>query len=224
MVFWLGILVGAAFAWFVLRIGFYGMWAMLFNIVISVYLAIYLQPVVVNIPGLGDTSYTDALAMMGTAIAVFLILHGISYTFFTGQLVPTFPKVFNTLGTGFLGFLAGFLVWSFVALLVYVTPISQNAFIKSIGLGKFQETSISCISRGCGLVNALSFQDKQCSAEETIGQLLTSVEARRKAEEKMRAQPEERPEQPEPEVVETEATKRKKLGPPPEDDFDDDRR
>ncbi|MHC4913130.1 MAG: CvpA family protein [Planctomycetota bacterium] len=219
MVFWLGILVGAVFAWFVLRIGFYGMWAMLFNIVISVYLAIYLQPVMVNVPGLGDTSYTNALAMMGTAIAVFLILHGISYTFLTGQLVPTFPKVLNTVGTGFLGFLAGFLVWSLVALMVHVTPISQNAFIKSIGFGKSQPTSVSYISRWCGLVNALSLQDKQYSAENTIGQLLTSVEERRKAEEKMRAQPEEKPEQPQPEDVETEATKRNKLGPPPEIDF-----
>jgi apolipoprotein N-acyltransferase len=221
MVFWLGILVGAVFAWFAVRIGFYGMWTMLFNIIISVYLAIYLQPVVVNVPGLGDTLYTNALAMVGTAIAVFLILHSISYAFLTGQLIPTFPKVFNTLGTGFLGFLAGFLVWSFVALLVYVTPISQNAFIKSIGLGKFQETSISCISRGCGLVNALSFQDKQCSAEETISQLLTSVEERRKAEEKMRARLEEKPAQPEQEDVDTEAAKREKFGPPPEIDFED---
>lgn len=221
MVFWLGILVGAVFAWFVVRIGFYGMWAMLFNIVISVYLAIYLQPVIVKVPGLGDTLYTNALAMMGTAIAVFLILHGISYTFLTGQLVPTFPKVFDTVGTGFLGFLAGFLVWSFVALLVYVTPISQNAFIKSIGLGKSQQTSVSYISRWCGLVNALSRQDEQYNAKKTIGELLTSIEERRKAEVKMRARPEEKPEQPEPEDVETEATKRKKLGPPPEIDFED---
>lgn len=219
MVFWLGILVGVVFAWFVLRIGFYGMWAMLFNIVISVYLAIYLRPIVVNIPGLGGTSYTSALAMMGTVIAVFLILHGVSYTFLTGQLVPTFPKVFNTFGTGFLGFLAGFLVWSFVALLVYLTPISQNALIKGIGFGKSQQTSISYISRWCGLVNALSLQDEQYSAKKTIGELLTSVEERRRAEEEMRARPEERPEQPMPEDVETEAARREKLGPPPEIDF-----
>ncbi|UCF42676.1 MAG: CvpA family protein [Planctomycetota bacterium] len=220
MVFWLGILVGAVFAWFAVRIGFYGMWAMLFNIVISVYLAIYLQPVVVKVPGLGDTLYTNALAMMGTAIAIFLILHGISYTFLTGQLVPSFPKVFNTLGSGFLGFLAGFLVWSFVSLLVYVTPISQNAFIKSVGFGKFQKTS-TCISRWCGLVNALSLQDRQYSAEETIGQLLKSVEERRQAEMAMRARAEEQIKRPEPEDVETEATKRKKPGPAPEIDFED---
>jgi hypothetical protein len=221
MVFWLGILVGAFFAWFVLRIGFYEMWAILFNIVISVYLAIYLQPIVVKIPGLGDTSYTNALAMMGTAIAVFLILHGISYTFLTGQLVPTFPKVFNTFGTSLLGFLAGFLVWSFVALVVYVTPISQNALIKSIGFGKSEQTSISYISRWCGLVNVLSRQDEQYSAKKTISKLLTSVEEARKAEEKMRDRPEEKPEQPQEEDVETEATRREKLGPPPEIDFED---
>jgi hypothetical protein len=219
MVFWLGILIGAVFAWFAVRMGFYGMWAMLFNIVISVYLGIYLRPVVVKIPGLGNTDYTDALVMVGSAIAVFLILHGISYTFLTGQLVPSFPKVFNTLGAGILGFLAGFLLWSFVSLLVYVTPISQNAFIKAVRFGKFQETSMSCISRWCNLVNALSLQDKQYSAEETIGQLLKGVEQRREAEMIKQAQPEEKVEQPQPEDVETEATKRKKLGPPPDIDF-----
>ncbi len=219
MVFWLGILVGVVFAWFAVKVGFYGMWAMLFNIVISVYLAIYLRPVVIKIPGLGNTSCTDALAMIGSAIAVFLILHGISYTFLTGQLVPSFPKVFNTLGAGILGFLAGFLLWSFLALLVCVTPVSQNAFIKGVGFDKFQETSISCVSRWCGLVNALSFQDEQCNAKKTIGELLTSVEARREAEAKLRARTEEKPEQPKQEQVETEATKRKKLGPPPDINF-----
>jgi hypothetical protein len=219
MVLWLGILVGAVFAWFAVRTGFYGMWAMLFNIVISVYLAIYLRPVVVKIPGLGNTYYTDALAMVGSAIAVFLILHGISYTFLTGQLVPSFPKVFNTLGAGILGFLAGFLLWSFLSLLVYVTPVSQNAFIKGAGFGKFQESSISCVSRWCGLVNALSFQDEQYRAEETIGQLLKDVEQRRQAEMIKQAQPEEKVEQPAAEDIETEAAKRKRLGPPPDIDF-----
>jgi hypothetical protein len=136
-----------------------------------------------------------------------------------GQLVPSFPKVFNTLGTGILGFLAGFLLWSFVSLLVYVTPVSQNTFVKSVGFAKFQETSISYVSRWCDLVNALSFQDKQYSAEETIGQLLEGVEERRRAETAMHAQPEEKVEQPAPKDVETEAAKRKKLGPPPDIDF-----
>ncbi|UCC22824.1 MAG: CvpA family protein [Planctomycetota bacterium] len=214
-------MVGAVFAWFAVRIGFYGMWAVLFNIVISVYLAIYLQPVVVKVPGLGDGYYTNAVAMIGTAIAAFLILHGISYTFLIGQLVPSFPKVFNTLGTGFLGFLAGFLIWSFVSMLVYVTPISQNSFVNVVGFDKFQKTSISCISRWCDLVNALSLQDKQYGAEETVGRLLKSVEDRRQAEMAKQARPEEKIEDSKPEDVETEAEKRKKLGPPPEIDFED---
>jgi hypothetical protein len=44
MVFWAGILVGGLFIWFAVKIGFYEMWATLFNIVISIYIAIFLSP------------------------------------------------------------------------------------------------------------------------------------------------------------------------------------
>lgn len=182
MVSWLGILVGVIFVWFAIKMGFYETWTMLFNIVISIYLAVFLSPVIADIvPMAGDTLYSDALTMIATAVVFFLILHGVSYVFITGQFNVTFPKVFDVLGTGFLGFLAGFLVASFVSFLICITPISQNSFVKSIGFGsQFQQTNVSVICWWCDLVNkVVSHQDSKYTTQEAISGLLKNVEKKR---------------------------------------------
>lgn len=179
MIFWVGILVGGLFAWLAVKMRFYETWAMLFNIVISVYLAIFLGPVIVDIvPAAGDMPYSDVLAIVCTAVVAFLILHCISYTFLTGQFSVSFPKIFNTLGAALLGFFAGFLVWSFVGLLIYLTPVSQNAFVKEIGFGsQFRQTNVSNICWWCNLVHkAVASEQSTCTVEEAITALLESAE------------------------------------------------
>jgi hypothetical protein len=180
MVFWIGILVGGTFAWLAIKLGFYQTWALVFNIIISIYLSLYLQPVIANIAAVGDTLYSNVLSMVVVASAAFLILQGISYTFLTGQFNVSFPKVFDVVGTSLLGFLAGFLVWSFLSLLVYITPASQNTFVKGIGFtDQYRQTSVSCISRFCNLVSALvSSEDNGRSAEQTIDKLLNSAKSK----------------------------------------------
>ena len=113
MAFWIGIFVAAVFAWFAVKIGFYEIWAMLFNIVISIYLAIRLRPVVPKFfPAAGAAPYSDVLIIVAIALGVFLILHGITYVFLTSQFAVPFPKLFDILGAGVLGFLTGFLYHS----------------------------------------------------------------------------------------------------------------
>ena len=224
MIFWIGILVGGVFAWFAIKMGFYETWAMLFNIIISIYLAVHLQPIIADVvPAAGDTPYSNALTMIATAIVSFLILHSISYTFLTGQFSISFPKIFDTLGAGFLGFLAGFLVWSFVSLLIYITPISQNAFVKEIGFGsQFEQTSVPYICRWCNLVNkAVSRQDNKLTTEEAISGLLKRVEKKAQAKTAKEAAPAEPNKPTEPNDVEKSITEEDQLGPPPEPDIED---
>ncbi len=174
MTFWIGILVAAVSAWYAFKINFYETWALMFNILISVYLAVFLGPEIADaIPAAGDTPYGTAFCMIATAIGVFLILYGITFTFLTGQFKVSFPKVLNTLGTGFLGFLAGLLVWNFVSLLIYTTPISKNAFIKDIGFNaQSQQTNLSYISFWCDLVNkVVGTKDSYCTTEQAINKL-----------------------------------------------------
>lgn len=209
MAFWLGILVGGLFAWFAIKLGFYETWAMLFNIIISIYLAVFLRPVIVEVvPAAGDTPYSGVLIMSATAIISFLILHGISYTFLTGQFNVSFPKILNTLGTGFLGFLAGFLVWSFASLLISATPISQNTFVNGLGFdSQFEQSNMPYISWWCNLVNTVvSSQDSEHTAEEAISELLKSVEKKETAVQGKPAEPND---------VETGTTEEKQPGSPP---------
>jgi hypothetical protein len=185
MIFWLSILVGGVFAYFAIKIGFYEMWIMLFNIVISIYLAVFLRPIIANIAPIGDTSYSSVLAMLAIAVVSFLILHGISYISLTGQFSIPFPKIFDTLGAGFLGFSAGFLIWSFASFLIAITPISQISFVKENGFGRqFQQTNIPYLCWWCNLVNnAVSSADDTHATEQMINDLL------KKAEEKAQRKP-----------------------------------
>ncbi len=194
MVFWIGILVGGLFAWLAVKMGFYETWAFAFNIVISIYLAVFLSPIIAAIvPVPGDMSYNNALCMIAVAVAAFLILHGISYIFLTGQFSVSFPKVFDILGSGFLGFLAGLLVWGFVGLLIYTTPISQNPIVKQIGFSsQFEQCSMPVISWWCNLVNkVVSNQENGYTTEQAISEMLKKAEKKSPPKPVKQAEPNE---------------------------------
>jgi len=182
MVFWIGILCGAVFAYMAIKIGLYETWVMLFNIIIAVYLAVYLRPIIVDFyPDAGSTPYRNGLTMAATAVAALLILYGISNTFITSQFTVPFPKVLDTLAAGVLGFLAGLLVWSFVSLLICITPISQQPIVREMGFSsQFQLGNASSICRWCNLVNKVaSRKDNSHSTEDVISELLKSAEEKK---------------------------------------------
>lgn len=181
MIFWIGILVGGSFAWFAVKRGFYETWAFAFNIIISIYLGVFLGPVIADIvPVTSVPGYNNALCMAATAIGAFLILHGISYTFITGQFSIPFPRALELLGSGSLGFLAGFLVSSFFCLLIWITPISQQPIVKDMGFDSgFERCSLPVIRWCCNLVQtAVSRQDSRYTAQEAITELLKKAQER----------------------------------------------
>jgi hypothetical protein len=157
MVFWIGILAAAFFAWLAVKIGFYETWTMLFNIVVSIYLSIFLTPVITTmVPAAGDTAYGNALTLITVAAGAFLILHGVSYSFLTGRFSVWFPRPLDNVGSGLLGFLGGFLIWSFLALVISVSPISQSGFARDIGLAhSVEQTNVPYIAWWCDMVNAV---------------------------------------------------------------------
>jgi len=175
MVFWIGILIAVGFAYSAIKLGFYHAWTMLFNVVVAVYLGIRLGPAVADfVPMSGE--YRTTLAVLGTAVGTFLVLHGISYVFLLGQFEVTFPRVFNTLGSGLVGFLAGFLMWSFATLVICTTPFCQNASFKDIGFDskKFEEAKMQpYLVWWCNFVDKLVVSgDSQPGAEQAIKSLL----------------------------------------------------
>ncbi len=196
MVFWIGILAGALFVWFAIKLGFYDTLVMLFNIVISVYVAIFLTPVIVDfIPAAGDTSFGNALTLLALAAGTFFILYGISYTFITGQFNVSFPKIFDVLFAGLLGFLTGFLLLSFAAFLICVTPISQNKFTNEIGLNRqSQQANISYICYWCDLVHSIvASEDSPKSTEQAIDWYLQIAEKKSRDDSVEHAEPNKPP-------------------------------
>jgi len=175
MVFWTGILVGGFFVWLAVRRGFYETWTMLFNIVVSVYTAISLTPVIIEtLPGAGETSYGNALTLTALAAGTFFILWIISVTLLTGRFRVSFPKIFDNLGAAVLGFLGGVLIWSFAALIISASPAGKTDFAGSIGFGsKFTKTNSPYICWWCDLLNtATASANNRQPAQEAVARLL----------------------------------------------------
>ena len=179
MAFWIGILVGGLFVWMAVGKGFYDTWTILFNIVISVYTALYLTPVIVDVlPAAGQTAYGNALTLTAVAAAVFFILYVTSLTLFTGRFKVSFPKLLDNLGAGVLGFLGGLLIWSFAVLLISATPVGQTDFARSIGFGdKVEQTNSPYICWWCNMVNtAAASADSRRPAQDVVTWLLDQAE------------------------------------------------
>jgi hypothetical protein len=176
MVFWIGILVAAIFAYSAVKLGFYQAWTILFNVVIAVYVGIKLGPAIEDfVPMSGQ--YCTTLAVLAPAVGAFLILQGIAYVFLIGQFSVTFPRGLSTLGSGLLGFLAGFLVWSFIAVVICTTPLSDNAFVKDVGFEakNLEEAKLQpYLVWWCNFVDKLVVSgDEQTSVEQTVHELLS---------------------------------------------------
>ena len=149
MVFWIAILTGALFIWLAVRMGFYETWALLFNIIVAIYVSIFLTPAVTRlVPMPGGASWCTALSMLVLAGGCFAVLHGLSWVFLTGQFSIRFPSVFDVVFSGILGFVAGFLVLSFAALALSTTPLAEHKIVSTLGLGREgQQANIAGIAR-----------------------------------------------------------------------------
>ncbi|MBE3142986.1 MAG: CvpA family protein [Planctomycetes bacterium] len=193
MVFWAGILVAVLFAYSAIKLGFYHAWTMLFNFVIAVYVAIRISPAIEGFlpAAMGSGQYGKTMALLATGLVTFLVLHGIAYTLLIGQFEVTFPRIVNTLGSGILGFLAGFLIWSFGTLIVCTTPFCQKQYVKELGFETktFQEAKMQSYLIGwCNFLDKIvASGDNPVSAEQAIKDLLIKPAKNTPADIKTRA-------------------------------------
>ncbi|MFC1765798.1 hypothetical protein ACFL6U_27445 [Planctomycetota bacterium] len=123
MAFWLTLVVSIVTAFMAVKIGFFEIFAAFCNALIAIYLALFLTPAAIalapdaaNIPG-GIPLMTLALAL-----AIFLFLYALCFFLITGQFSVPFPQFFDVLCAGGLGFILGFLVVSFLAVLLISPP------------------------------------------------------------------------------------------------------
>lgn len=174
MVFWIAILTGALFIWLAVRMGFYETWALLFNIIIAIYVSIFLAPTVARfVPMPGGASWCTALSMLVLAGGSFAVLHGLSWVFLTGQFKIRFPSVFDVVLSGILGFVAGFLILSFAALALATTPLAEHEIVSTLGLGREgQQANIAGIARCCNLIHSVAGFEDAGTTEAAVARLL----------------------------------------------------
>ncbi len=162
MMFWIAILAGALFVWLAVRLGFYETWALFFNIVVSIYVSVFLTPILAEFARAsgGASSYHTALCMIVLAGGCFALLQGLSFVFLTGQFHIPFPRVFDVVFSGMVGFVTGFLVLSFIALVLTTTPLASHKIVGVLGLSRqSQPANLVCITRCCDVIHFFAGSD-----------------------------------------------------------------
>jgi hypothetical protein len=173
--------MGVVFAVCGYRWGFYTIWAMLFNLLISIYLSVMLSPTVAGfMPTLfpagarqsdGDFWYVYAAIVAGVALVSFIILQITAMTYFTGTFNISLPKLLENLGAMFIGFVAGYVLWGFICFLVLIMPVSkdQPLLLKSFTTDQqSKELSMPTISKVANTINAVSLQPNQQQVQTVI--------------------------------------------------------
>jgi hypothetical protein len=151
---------------------------MLFNLVLSAYLAIFVGPLIVDsIPATTDTPYGYALVLLTVAIATLVTSYAICYTCLSGRLRVEFPHLMDKIGAGVLGFLGGFLVSSFVGFAVSLTPLPEMDALKPLGLDAgSQRATRSYICWWCDVLHGfVGSSDSGVTSEEAVALLLERV-------------------------------------------------
>jgi hypothetical protein len=175
VVFWLALLVGALFARTGIRIGFVKTWIVLFNVVVAVYIAVAVTPVFCDMfsrPRAG--SDVPALALFGIASGACAALHAVAYAMFRGGVVLSLPKAVESVGAGLLGFCLGFLLVSFLGLVICLAPFAQHPLALQAGLGpQSQQTNLLSVCWSFDVVNAVvNSGERRISGRDAIVELL----------------------------------------------------
>ena len=160
------IIIGVVFGIVAARKGLYSTWALLVNICVSIYLAVFLTPTVLyNIGSLANAPYALPACLAIIAVAVFAILQSIAVIFFTGQFHFSFPKILNILGAGLLGFVSGFVVCGFLGFVILTMPVLQQ---DSAFAGQLTEAAELSVVKVCNCINFLSRQTGRYRAKDVI--------------------------------------------------------
>jgi len=123
MVFWIAVLVGCISLYLATRIGFFDTLVLSFNVLTSVFVGIYSTCALIDaVPAAANFVCGTAITVSAISLVCFLSLSGLSYVLLTGQFKVAFPKLFDVLLSGCLGFGAGILLSSYVVFILSILP------------------------------------------------------------------------------------------------------
>ena len=123
MVFWIAVLVGCISLYLATRIGFFDTLVLSLNILTSIYVGIYSTSALIDsVPAAANFVCGTAITVSAISLICFLFLYGLSYVLLTGQFKVSFPRVFDVLLSGVLGFATGILLISYVVFILSILP------------------------------------------------------------------------------------------------------
>jgi hypothetical protein len=171
------IAVALVFAFLGYRKTFYPSWAFLFNILVSVYTSIMITPQIVDkVPFirvyLGSFSYSAFILI--SAVIIFVVMHFLSFKFFTAVYIVTFPKIFNSAGAAVLGFLTGLAISGFLLFLVTITPLSDFPAVKFLAQNsQTADGTNTVVLTTCNFVHGISLQPSPTAIDKQMEKILT---------------------------------------------------
>jgi len=152
-----------------IRLGYYRTWALLFNILVSIYLAVMLAPVIPGLlPNVKDFHYRYPIFIIIAAIIIFAILQ--SFTIYLiGAFEASYHRKFDIISSALLGFISGYLLGAFIFFVICLVPSTKPKFISWQDKSTYQAAqpvvsacnfigyiSIhACDNVACGLVDEL---------------------------------------------------------------------
>ena len=106
------------------KIGFFETCAVFLNALVAIYVALFLTPTVLGLaPDLAALPCGVALTALVLSVGTFAALYAACFFLITGQFKVPFPAMFDTLVAGGLGFMLGFLVFSFLLVIAAGAPV-----------------------------------------------------------------------------------------------------
>lgn len=173
MIFWIGIAVGAFLAWCATQSHFVKSWVLLFNLVIAVYIAVFTAPLVTHdLVEAQQTAYGHALALLAIVGGALFALCNICFMLMPDDKDVDLPEALNTILCGAVGFLGGMLVWSFLVVLIYVSPLGETNFARQCGLTRDRRpTSVSFLCACCDVVHLVASNGSVRSSGDVIDKM-----------------------------------------------------
>lgn len=149
-------------AWVGLKRGFLSMWAVTFNLTVSVYLAVMLLPAVAAVlPNSGTESwfYSCSACMLLIAALTFGVLQPIASAYFSGGYAVTFPKLLNTVVAAGLGFVSGYVTTAFVLLAISLMPFTAHRYVsQTLDERNLAPAIRGAVTASCNVIGAASVQ------------------------------------------------------------------
>lgn len=175
MIFWLFILVGGLCSWLGVSKGFYAMFATLFCLMFAVYIGVLAAPKIMAMSeGLEKDPGYAAGCVFGMTLLIFGLLWSVARFYFLRDTDDYFPKLFDRIGGGTLGFLFGYLLVGVAVLLICIMPFSQGDSLPAfLGRESMMRFAVPAVVRACNFVAFYSLECFYGDVENTVAFLLS---------------------------------------------------